>query len=62
MSFFYFIFLDSKMGNDVVVLPVRCSCPGGVLFNLLVTFDKEGNYMVLLCNLYTVLQSNCSSC
>lgn len=62
MSFFYFIFLGSKMENDVVILPLRCSCPGGVLFNLLVTFNKEGNHMVLLYNLYIVLQSNYSSC
>lgn len=62
MSFVYFIFLDSKMENDVVILPSRRSCSGGVLLNLVVTFNKEENYMVLLCNLYMVLQSNYSSC
>lgn len=42
---FFFTCLASKMENDVVSLPLRCRCPGGGSFNLLITFYREGNYM-----------------
>lgn len=48
LSAYSYPILGSQMGNDVVSLPLRCSCLDGVLFNLLITFYKEGNYMVLL--------------